>query len=180
MLPKGALIAANETLQRNKATIVAGVIIAVLVAGVCLFFAGQGASGGSTEVHVHDSDGKVHTLDLQQNQTLTVQTSLGTNVIEVRDGSVRVIEADCPGGDCLRQAAITQPGQQLICLPHQLWVEVVPAGKADGQLDVNAVSPNDEDAGDAGAGADSGSDSSSAGSNSNSGSNSDNLDVVAS
>ena len=55
----------------------------------------------------------------------------------------RVISPPFPG-DCLRQRAISVPGQQLICLPHKLWVEVVEQGAPDGELDVTAVTSADE------------------------------------
>lgn len=92
---------------------------------------------------VHDGDGQTHVLELDTDATLVIETSHGTNTVEVSGGKVRIIEADCPNGDCLRQNAISEPGQQLICLPHQLWVEIVPEGGESGELDIDAVSTED-------------------------------------
>ena len=92
---------------------------------------------------IHDGNGQTYELSLSEDDSLRVETSLGTNVIVVRDGAAFMAEADCPKGDCLRQRAISVPGQQLICLPHELWVEVVEAGAPDGELDVTAVTATD-------------------------------------
>ncbi|MFC2706560.1 MAG: NusG domain II-containing protein [Olsenella profusa] len=78
-----------------------------------------------------------------------IKHTLGSNTIMVADGAARMTDADCPHGSCLRQTPISETGQQLICLPHQLWVEVVPARGEDTaqdgtQADVDAVGWKDE------------------------------------
>ena len=88
---------------------------------------------------VHDGDGHTHVLDLDEEANLPLATSLGANTIVVADGAASIVDADCPNGDCLRQRAISKPGQQLICLPHRLWVEIVPRGGAYGELDVDSA-----------------------------------------
>ena len=94
---------------------------------------------------VHDGDGGTHELPLSQDAELAVTTSLGANVVVVQDGAVFVREADCENHDCVRQGRISAAGQQLVCLPHRLWVEIVPDGGAPGQMDVDAVPDAGED-----------------------------------
>ncbi len=131
-------------IRDNAATVVAATLIACgLVASSVLL---RPRASASTEMvaRIHDGNGQTYELPLSKDGSLTVETSLGTNVITVRDGAAFMAEADCPKGDCLRQRAISVPGQQLICLPHQLWVEVVEQGAPDGELDVTAVTSADE------------------------------------
>lgn len=131
-------------IRDNAATVVAAALIACgLVASSVLL---RPRASASTEMvaRIHDGNGQTYELPLSKDGSLTVETSLGTNVIAVRDGAAFMAEADCPKGDCLRQRAISVPGQQLICLPHQLWVEVVEQGAPDGELDVTAVTSADE------------------------------------
>lgn len=131
-------------IRDNAATVVAATLIACgLVASSVLL---RPRASASTEMvaRIHDGNGQTYELPLSKDGSLTVETSLGTNVIAVRDGAAFMAEADCPKGDCLRQRAISVPGQQLICLPHQLWVEVVEQGAPDGELDVTAVTSADE------------------------------------
>ena len=82
-----------------------------------------------------------------EDAVLEVATPLGANTVVVEGGSVRMDAADCPHGDCLRQRPITRPGEQIICLPHELWIEIVPEdGESSGMLDEDAVSyPDDVD-----------------------------------
>ena len=82
-------------------------------------------------------------LPLDKDAELVVATSLGTNTVVVENGSVRMAEADCPHGDCLRQTPISRPGEQIICLPHELWIEILGDGADAGEMDVDAVGYDD-------------------------------------
>ena len=48
-----------------------------------------------------------------------------TNVCEIRDGQVRMIEADCPDQLCIKQGAFGADGGMIVCLPN--WVVIEPA-----------------------------------------------------
>ena len=135
-----------DVLRDTRATIVCAVLVAALLAGLRLVLGGTAPSGSDAMVVlVHDGDGGVHELPLDHDDTLTIVTSLGTNVVEVRDGAVRMLDADCPNGLCLQQPALTAPGAQIICLPHQLWIEVVPQGSEGGQMDVTLAEGVEDD-----------------------------------
>lgn len=131
-------------IRRNAATVVAAVLISCGLVASFVLLRPQAAADASLVARIHDAEGKTYELPLSEDASLTVETALGTNVIVVRDGAAFVAEADCPNGDCLRQHAISSLGQQLICLPHQLWVEVVAQGAPDGELDVTAVTATDD------------------------------------
>lgn len=122
-----------------------GVVLAAAIVALAIGAAGGGdaAAGDGPVAVVHDGDGNVHELPLSDDATVTVTTSLGTNVVVVEDGAVRVAEADCENHDCIRQGAISEPGRQVICLPHELWIEVVAPGGESGQMDVGAVAGAD-------------------------------------
>ena len=47
-----------------------------------------------------------------------------TNMIEIKDRSVRVIFADCPDKSCVKQGAVSGVGQSVVCLPNRLFVTV--------------------------------------------------------
>lgn len=128
-------------IRKYLATIVAGVIVACVIVGsfVAVGIARAAASGALVAV-VHDSDGNVWELPLDEDATLEVETSLGRNVVIVEDGAAHVEEADCKNHDCMRQSPISEPGEQLICLPHKFWVEIVARGESGSEeLDTDAV-----------------------------------------
>ena len=56
---------------------------------------------------------------------MTIESSLGTNVIEVADGRVRCLESDCSNQTCVKQGWVSGQGQTIVCLPHKLTVQVV-------------------------------------------------------
>ena len=54
----------------------------------------------------------------------------GTNTIEIKDGKVRMIEAQCPNHLCVHQGWIGLEGQSIVCLPNKVTVSV--CGTGDG------------------------------------------------
>ena len=58
----------------------------------------------------------------------------GTNVLVIEDGYAYISEANCPGyQDCVETGKIRYVGEQIVCLPNMLRVEIV--GEGDG-LDI--------------------------------------------
>ncbi len=74
---------------------------------------------------VQNKEGFYQVLSLDEDAALTVQSSLGTNVIEVRGGQVCVREADCSNQTCVNQGWASGQGQTIVCLPHELTVQLV-------------------------------------------------------
>jgi hypothetical protein len=63
----------------------------------------------------------------------TVETSAGTNVIQVEPGRIRVKEADCPDQVCVHAGWIADSANPVVCLPHRLVIRLEKNGKsADG------------------------------------------------
>ena len=134
----------REAIRDNRATVIAAVLTAALVAGLFLAFGAPKDSDTSLVALVHDGDGRVHELPLAEDATLTVTTKLGTNTIVVEGGAVRMAESDCPNRTCLQVAPLTAPGAQIICLPHQLWIEVAPEGSDGTKMDVTLAEDLDD------------------------------------
>lgn len=55
---------------------------------------------------------------------IPVKTEFGYNLIEIGDGKVRVIEADCPDKLDVKQGYIERPGEVIVCLPNKLVIEI--------------------------------------------------------
>ena len=108
----------------SKGSIIATVLIVVVVVAAYAAWRLLGATSSADYALVTDADGVEYTLPLDEDQTLTVSTDLGTNVVVVEDGGVCVSKADCPNQDCVETGVVDQVGEQIICLPHELVVEV--------------------------------------------------------
>lgn len=127
-----------QALRNNLATVAVAVAVVALIA-VSFALAATPGSDEPLELRVHDGDGNVRAVDLSCDAEFTVETDGGSNTIVVENGTARIVHADCPNLDCTRQAAISAPGQQIICLPHRLWLEVAPRGSEGAQMDASAV-----------------------------------------
>ncbi|HHY91473.1 MAG TPA: NusG domain II-containing protein [Clostridiales bacterium] len=57
-------------------------------------------------------------------EKIPIETELGKNIVEIGEGKVRIVEADCPDQVCVRTGWISNSGQTVVCLPHKLVVEI--------------------------------------------------------
>lgn len=62
----------------------------------------------------------------------------GYNVVEVRNGMIRVVEANCPEQIDVRQGWISKPSQSIVCLPHRFVISIY--SERGGNDDVDGVS----------------------------------------
>lgn len=63
--------------------------------------------------------------------TIPVETEFGYNLIEIGDGQVRVIEADCPDKIDVKQGYISRIGETIVCLPNKLVIEIKGESRED-------------------------------------------------
>ncbi len=115
---------AGEVAPRKKLNVVFAAVIVALVIGGVLATNAFGQSVSAKSAVVKDSDNNEYVLDLSKDSTTVVTTSLGTNLVVVENGTVRVSESDCPNHDCVDQGAISKAGQQIVCLPHKLTIDI--------------------------------------------------------
>ena len=109
----------------NLATIICGAVIAaLLVASFHFTFARASGTTGDLTAVIHAGDSKEYRHPLTESGEFRVEGEGGYNVVRIKDGQVSIAEADCPNGDCTRQRPISHPGEQLVCLPHRVWVEI--------------------------------------------------------
>ena len=66
-------------------------------------------------------DGKEFgTYSLSKNQVIHIGD---TNVCEIKDGKVTMIEATCPDHYCMKKKAVDEHGGSIICLPNKVVIE---------------------------------------------------------
>ena len=103
------------------------------IIGLCLLLTGR--SGGEVQVRVAGEI--VGTYQLNKNQSVTIDGVGGTNLLVIEDGTAAITEADCPDALCVNMGKISRAGQSIVCLPHQVVVEVVEESD-DGGVDLIA------------------------------------------
>ena len=117
-------IAQKKAYRRMKLNVVAVLVIVAVALAVAAAANALGSAVDARTAVIQDANGNTFTMPLSQDDVLTVASSAGTNVIEVQAGKVRVSEADCPNQDCVEQGWISKAGQQIVCLPHKLVVNI--------------------------------------------------------
>ena len=73
---------------------------------------------------------------LNKDDTFTVSSEHGENVICIKDGEVYVERADCPDKICVKHAPVHYDKETIVCLPHRLTVSII----SDKEADADAVS----------------------------------------
>ncbi len=79
---------------------------------------------------------RIHLIKLSENyeKTITVQGKNYTDTIEISDGKMRFISADCPDKVCVHTGWISKSGQLAVCIPNRVMIRIT-----GGQSDLDAV-----------------------------------------
>lgn len=68
-------------------------------------------------------------FDNSTNKTFTITSDFGWNTIQIKDGQVSIIDADCNDKTCINSGYIDKPGESIVCLPHRLIIKISKDGK---------------------------------------------------
>lgn len=107
----------------------------LLFAAIALQLRGGAAPGMVANIY---QDGVcIRSVDLSQvteHETYTVESSLGTNLIQIEPGKICVLEADCPDQVCVRSGWLADSAAPIVCLPHRLVIRLEKAAASE-QID---------------------------------------------
>jgi hypothetical protein len=114
-------------------------IVVLLLIGVGAFVYNQvvlpkRAPGNKVLIEI---EGKVvRELDMARDAApIRFETEHGYNVVEIRDGQVRVSDADCPDQICVHTGWRRHVGQVIVCMPHYFVVRIMGDEGALDELD---------------------------------------------
>lgn len=68
-------------------------------------------------------------LSKEQDRQINISSHLGFNVLQIEDGTIRVVKADCPNHDCIKMGILRSATLPLVCLPHHLTVRFAQSSK---------------------------------------------------
>lgn len=106
----------------SKADIILIVVLLLAGAAALLYYNTQRETGLMVQISV--SGDVRETFSLARDTEYAVDTEYGYNLVVIRDETVYVVEADCVDKICVKHKPISNTGETIICLPHQLVVEV--------------------------------------------------------
>lgn len=113
----------KSTMKRLKADVIilAFILTAALAAYVIPALLQSDEAG---MISVYQDGVLLYQYSLEEEQTITVSSPEGYNLLLIGESEVRVTDADCPDQLCIRQRAISRKGESIICLPHRLVIQI--------------------------------------------------------
>jgi hypothetical protein len=75
-------------------------------------------------VAIYRDNQRIARYPLSSPKEITLQGKEGRVTISIHDGSVCVVSADCPKQICMRAGAIKRSGQQIVCAPNHILIEL--------------------------------------------------------
>ena len=118
----------TRKLRRADGLLLLGLLVFGGILALCLLLTGR--SGGEVQVRVAGEI--IGTYQLNKDQTITIEGVGGSNLLVIENGTAAITEADCPDALCVNMGKINRAGQSIVCLPHQVVVEVVEESGEDG------------------------------------------------
>lgn len=109
-------------MKRNDVILLFGVLAAALLLWV--FRPEQKAEDGAWVI-VRIKGAEYGRYALSEDRIEELPGVLGTNRLVIKDGMVWMEEAVCPDKYCIRQGTISKTGQQIICLPNSILIEII-------------------------------------------------------
>ena len=98
-------------------------LVLILLGIVCYGVIRLGQKKGS-QVIIYEDQKEIGRYDLNTDTTKEIQTAKGINILEIKNGMAYVTEADCPDQVCIRMGKIAKTGENIVCLPHKLVIQV--------------------------------------------------------
>ena len=98
-------------------------IAAVLAISLISFAAIKMTQKDGKEVIVTVDGKEVYKTSIKKDQIYQIPEENGTNVMQIKDGKVTMIEATCPDHYCMKQKAVDEHGGSIICLPNKVVIE---------------------------------------------------------
>jgi hypothetical protein len=90
-----------------------------------------------TNVNIKRDGRLLYSFDLSNTEDSEIEIPYGnsSNTVEIKDGKIRVKEAECPDKTCVNMGWLSSASMPIVCLPNHLVIEF-----ADGYEDgVDAV-----------------------------------------
>ena len=64
-------------------------------------------------------------IDNETKDSFTIEKENGVNEVNIADGKVNIVSADCPTQVCVNTKEANVAGDLIVCLPHKVVIEIV-------------------------------------------------------
>lgn len=101
-------------------------VIAALAVSAVLYFCINAFNEKGDIVSVKVNDLTVAELPINEDTVFEIETENGiTNILEISDGTAKMISADCPDKICVNHKSISKNNETIVCLPNKVLITVV-------------------------------------------------------
>lgn len=124
--------------MKKMDVIIIAVLLAISFIPEIVFGIRGGRSLNNTYAEITISGKHYKTVPLSSHKgedSFVIKDKFGKNTVIVRDNSIAIIDADCPDKVCIQPGFISKPGDSIVCLPHQLMIEIKGKAEDEDQLD---------------------------------------------
>ncbi|AGK99895.1 NusG domain II-containing protein [Desulfoscipio gibsoniae] len=114
-------------MQNINKYITLGLLLLTLVSIAVGYILNQREPGDNLVLEIYQDGDLVQQIDLSvvRNDQIKITSKDGHfNTVEIKDGQVRVKEADCPNQICVKTGWLSRPGQTSFCAPNRLMVTI--------------------------------------------------------
>lgn len=114
----------NKNILKSRKKEIIAVLILILIAVILFVCIRVFAEDKGKYVKVYVKEKLTKTFDLEIDQEYFIETKRGYNLLVIKDGKARVLDADCPDKICVDKGAISKNDESIICLPHNVVVTI--------------------------------------------------------
>ena len=120
-------------MDKKKNDMVLLLIILVIASAIGIIWKvyNKQETGVKVVVSVDGKEYGVYTLE--QDRVVEIEGKIGKNTMEIKDGTVMMIQAVRPDQYCVQHKAIDKNGEKIICLPGTIIIEIL--GGENNELD---------------------------------------------
>ena len=102
---------------------------AIVIFGLAILLANAALQKPGATAEVVSGQTIIGTYELRNDCMVVIEgDGDARNVVEISDGVAKMMESNCPNGDCMSQRGISRAGQSLVCLPNKVLVRIEGAG----------------------------------------------------
>lgn len=119
-------------MTRGDRILLAGLLLLALACAGALYVPLLLPDGDRAARAVLTVTGKsVRVVELPAKASFLLQGRSGPATVEVAGMRIRMQDAHCPGGQCLRQGWIERPGESIVCIPGEIVIRIEGAAVLD-------------------------------------------------
>ena len=113
--------------------------ILTLLALICLFaWLEMNGNIKPQYAEIYQDGECIRRVPLDEDAVFTIEGDDGYNMIEVRAGQIRIVDADCRDQVCVRSGAL-RGNVPIVCLPHRLVVQGASSASNNTEPEFDAV-----------------------------------------